>query len=94
MLVALALVMTAAGCTSEAPPADLLLTDSNGDVVIDPGWPDEALLDTSDADKRDRIAEVMGDWIDDCQTAIAARTSSSECSPPSPVPVIRPDSNT
>ena len=47
-------------------PADLLVTDAAGDVVIDSGWPDEALLDTSDAGRRERIADVVGVWIDGC----------------------------
>lgn len=46
-------------------PYDLILRDANGNPVIDPDW-DEALLDTRTADKRARIAEIVGAWIDDC----------------------------
>jgi hypothetical protein len=44
---------------------DLLLRDANGDVVYDTDW-DEAFLDIRTADKRERIAEKVGSWIDDC----------------------------
>ncbi|MGY0064669.1 endo alpha-1,4 polygalactosaminidase [Streptomyces sp. LZ34] len=48
--------------------ADLLLRDANGDVVIDEDW-DEALLDIGTADKRERIADTVGGWIDGCAKA-------------------------
>lgn len=44
---------------------DLILHDKNGKVVIDEDW-DEELLDVSTADKRSRIADVLGGWIDGC----------------------------
>jgi len=44
---------------------DLLLRDANGDVVYDTDW-DEAFLDIRTADKRERIAEQVGTWIDGC----------------------------
>ncbi|MFD5652615.1 endo alpha-1,4 polygalactosaminidase [Streptomyces sp. NPDC127039] len=44
---------------------DLLLRDANGDVVYDTDW-DEAFLDIRTADKRERIAEKVGTWIDGC----------------------------
>jgi hypothetical protein len=58
---------------------DLLLRDGDGDSdggsegdaegwVVDPDW-DEVLLDTSSPDKRRRLAEVVGGWIDDCAAA-------------------------
>lgn len=47
---------------------DLVLTD-DGDPVFDPDWPDEALLDTSTPERRERIAEMVGRWIDGCGTA-------------------------
>ncbi|MDN3495275.1 endo alpha-1,4 polygalactosaminidase [Planococcus sp. APC 4015] len=50
-------------------PADLLLDDRDGDVVFDPDWPDEALLDTSTASQRERIADVVIPWIDGCAAA-------------------------
>ncbi|MFC6593478.1 endo alpha-1,4 polygalactosaminidase [Kitasatospora paranensis] len=44
---------------------DLLLRDSGGDPVVDQDW-HEALLDVSTADKRTRLAAIVGGWIDDC----------------------------
>ncbi|MEV5758013.1 endo alpha-1,4 polygalactosaminidase [Streptomyces tendae] len=44
---------------------DLLLRDANGDVVYDTDW-GEAFLDIRTADKRERIAEQVGSWIDGC----------------------------
>ncbi|MEV5428205.1 endo alpha-1,4 polygalactosaminidase [Streptomyces sp. NPDC052701] len=44
---------------------DLVLRDEGGRPVIDEDW-DEALLDTSTADKRTRLAEVVGAWVDGC----------------------------
>lgn len=46
-------------------PADLLLRDANGDLVIDEDW-DEALLDIGTADKRKRIAARVNEWTDGC----------------------------
>ncbi|WP_318152871.1 endo alpha-1,4 polygalactosaminidase [Microbacterium helvum] len=47
-------------------PEEAVLTDPDGDVVFDPDWPDEALLDTSSAAKRARIADVVTPWIRGC----------------------------
>ncbi|MFD0426559.1 endo alpha-1,4 polygalactosaminidase [Streptomyces parvus] len=44
---------------------DLLLRDADGDLVNDEAW-GEALLDTSTAGKRARLAKIVGDWIDGC----------------------------
>lgn len=44
--------------------ADLLLR-KNGKVVMDPDW-DEPILDTSNADKRNRLANIVKGWIDGC----------------------------
>ncbi|NEB17068.1 endo alpha-1,4 polygalactosaminidase [Streptomyces coelicoflavus] len=44
---------------------DLLLRDANGDVVYDTDW-GEAFLDIRTADKRERIADKVGTWIDGC----------------------------
>ena len=44
---------------------DLILRDANGDPIIDPDW-DEWLLDVSSANKRTRIAAVVGGWITGC----------------------------
>jgi hypothetical protein len=45
---------------------DLLLRDDDDAPVIDPGWPDEALLDIGSADKRSRLADIVGGWFDEC----------------------------
>ncbi|MEU6852610.1 endo alpha-1,4 polygalactosaminidase [Actinacidiphila alni] len=45
--------------------SDLLLRDSGGKVVKDDGW-DEAVLDIRTASKRQRIADKVNGWIDDC----------------------------
>ena len=47
---------------------DLVLQDSGGPVA-DPAWPDEALLDTSTAPKRERIAAVLSDVVVACADA-------------------------
>ncbi|MZE68981.1 endo alpha-1,4 polygalactosaminidase [Streptomyces sp. SID5789] len=44
---------------------DLLLRDADGDIVYDTEWK-EALLDLRTADKRERVAEKIGTWIDSC----------------------------
>lgn len=44
---------------------DLLLRDGDGDLVIDEDW-DEALFDISTAGKRQRLARIVGPWIDGC----------------------------
>ncbi|MFH9296523.1 endo alpha-1,4 polygalactosaminidase [Streptomyces sp. NPDC017520] len=44
---------------------DLLLRDGDGDLVNDEEW-GEALLDTSTADKRTRLADIVGGWVDGC----------------------------
>ncbi|MDF2558741.1 MAG: hypothetical protein K0R99_187 [Microbacterium sp.] len=49
-------------------PRDLLL-QSGGEVVFDPDWPDEALLDTSSPERRDRIAATVTPWIQGCADA-------------------------
>ncbi|MBA5223906.1 MULTISPECIES: endo alpha-1,4 polygalactosaminidase [Streptomyces] len=46
---------------------DLLLRDSKGKVVYDEDW-GEAILDIRTADKRQRIADRVGTWIDSCAT--------------------------
>jgi hypothetical protein len=46
-------------------PADLLLRDDNGEVVIDQDW-NEALLDIGTAAKRARVATRINQWIDGC----------------------------
>ncbi|MFE7459279.1 endo alpha-1,4 polygalactosaminidase [Streptomyces sp. NPDC057554] len=44
---------------------DLLLRDGRGRPVNDEAW-GEALLDTSTAAKRTRLAKIVGGWIDGC----------------------------
>lgn len=46
-------------------PADLLLRDDSGEVVIDQDW-NEALLDIGTAAKRARVATRIDQWIDGC----------------------------
>ncbi|WP_432154342.1 endo alpha-1,4 polygalactosaminidase [Streptomyces tricolor] len=46
-------------------PADLLLRDARGDVVIDEDW-NEPLLDIGTPAKRARVAERVNRWIDGC----------------------------
>ena len=46
--------------------ADLLLRDDNGDPVIDPGWPDEMILDISTTKNRITIASIFGETILGC----------------------------
>ncbi|MCS0605461.1 endo alpha-1,4 polygalactosaminidase [Streptomyces sp. LP11] len=46
-------------------PADLLLRDGDGEVVIDEDW-NEPLLDIGTAAKRERIARRVDGWIDGC----------------------------
>ncbi|MGI5188181.1 endo alpha-1,4 polygalactosaminidase [Promicromonospora sp. CA-289599] len=45
---------------------DLLLHDASGDLVIDPEWPDEYILDPSTEAKRDGILDVLGSVITGC----------------------------
>nr|WP_307623763.1 endo alpha-1,4 polygalactosaminidase [Streptomyces sp. V3I7] len=50
---------------SGAWPADLLLRDAHGKVVVDEDW-GEALLDIGTPAKRERVAERVNGWIDGC----------------------------
>lgn len=43
-----------------------LLARKNGAYIRDPDWPDEYLLDTSTAKKRDALMAIVGPWIDKC----------------------------
>lgn len=43
-----------------------LLARKNGAYIADPDWPDEYLLDTSSAKKRDALLAIVGPWIDRC----------------------------
>lgn len=53
----------------DAWPDDLVLRDDHGEPVLDPDWPDEALLDTSTEARRDQIATIVGPWIVGCAEA-------------------------
>lgn len=44
---------------------DLLLRQ-DGVLADDPNWPGEILLDTSAAEKRASLAEIVGGWIEQC----------------------------
>ncbi|MFJ3305307.1 endo alpha-1,4 polygalactosaminidase [Streptomyces sp. NPDC086549] len=46
-------------------PADLLLRDADGEVVVDKDW-NEALLDIRTPAGRERVAKRVGRWIDEC----------------------------
>lgn len=48
---------------------DLLLRDGEGELVEDPGWPDEMLLDTSGGGSRERIAAALAVTVDRCADA-------------------------
>lgn len=43
-----------------------LLARKNSAYITDPDWPDEYLLDTSTASKRDALLAIVGPWIDKC----------------------------
>ncbi|MBW0254204.1 endo alpha-1,4 polygalactosaminidase [Cellulomonas sp. PS-H5] len=45
---------------------DLVLRDDTGEPVVDEGWPDELLLDTSTAADRAALAEVIGAQVRAC----------------------------
>ncbi len=49
--------------------ADLVVRRPDGSPVIDPGWPDELILDTSTADRRDRLAALLVPTMDRCADA-------------------------
>jgi hypothetical protein len=49
--------------------ADLLLRDTHGDPVADPGWPDEMILDISNTGNRVAIAKIFGETIAGCASA-------------------------
>lgn len=45
---------------------DLILFDGDGRPRIDPNWPDELMIDTSTAPKRDRLTDFVGSSIRRC----------------------------
>ncbi|MFC7876938.1 endo alpha-1,4 polygalactosaminidase [Isoptericola sp. NPDC057391] len=48
---------------------ELLLHDADGELVIDPDWPDEHVLDPSTAEQRAGILEVLGPVVTGCADA-------------------------
>ncbi|ARC58085.1 hypothetical protein AS850_13460 [Frondihabitans sp. 762G35] len=50
-------------------PDDLILHTPSGAPLVDPGWPDEHLLDISTAAKRSTIAARLAPTIDSCARA-------------------------
>lgn len=48
---------------------DLLLHDAAGELVVDPDWPDEYVLDPSTEAKRDGIVGILGQVITGCADA-------------------------
>jgi hypothetical protein len=48
---------------------DLVLRDADGEPFVDPGWPDEFLLDTSTAANREQIAALLGTVVASCLTS-------------------------
>ena len=47
----------------------LVLRTASGEPYVDPGWPDEYLLDTSSAANREEIAALLGTVVASCRTA-------------------------
>ncbi|WP_269745551.1 endo alpha-1,4 polygalactosaminidase [Thermobifida cellulosilytica] len=45
---------------------DLLLRDGSGEVLVDPAWPDEMLLDTSTPQRRTRVVEAVAGTVEEC----------------------------
>ncbi|WP_285105638.1 endo alpha-1,4 polygalactosaminidase [Promicromonospora sp. MEB111] len=48
---------------------DLLLHDAAGELVVDPDWPDEYVLDPSTDERRGRILDLLGPVITGCADA-------------------------
>lgn len=49
--------------------AELLLHDVDGELVVDPDWPDEYVLDPSTAEQREGILEAVGPVVSGCADA-------------------------
>jgi hypothetical protein len=50
-------------------PESLLLHDASGGLLVDPGWPDEHLFDTSTDENREALAELHRPVVDGCAAA-------------------------
>lgn len=50
-------------------PDSLILHTSDGEPLVDPGWPDEHILDISTAAKREQAASRLASTIDGCAKA-------------------------
>jgi len=48
---------------------ELLLHDADGELVVDPDWPDEYVLDPSTAEQREGILDVLGPVVTGCADA-------------------------
>ncbi|MFI6423468.1 endo alpha-1,4 polygalactosaminidase [Promicromonospora sp. NPDC050880] len=48
---------------------DLLLHDAAGELVVDPDWPDEYVLDPGTEERRERILDILGPVITGCADA-------------------------
>lgn len=45
---------------------ELVLRDTDGEPLVDPGWPDEYILDVSTEAKREALADIMADTMATC----------------------------
>ena len=50
-------------------PGSLSSSKGRGEPLVDPGWPDEYLLDASTEAKRTALAGIVGRWIRGCRDA-------------------------
>lgn len=50
-------------------PDELVLHDRTGAVLTDPGWPDEAIYDTSTDELRHRVADLLAPTVEGCRRA-------------------------
>jgi hypothetical protein len=50
-------------------PEPLLVHDASGGLLVDPGWPDEHLLDISTPENREALAELQAPVVEGCAAA-------------------------